>query len=176
MGNYLLRDIEISREKYPQGKGVKTDLLIIKLDLVSNGDVSDIKNKDILTKIQELMCVLDPLESNKNTFTQADLVRFGNYLLSEKREDSIQNKENIREVHQEDLDNAFPVYTNTLPEAKSLNGFGAPYYLVNIQGYTNDLAMYLEDENGEKAWYKSYTSKIIRPVIGWQEVTKQQLP
>ena len=105
MGNYLLTDIEISREKYPQGNGVKTELLIIKLDLVSNGDVSDIKNKDILTKTQELMYVLDPLESNKNTFTQADLVRFGNYLLSGKREQSIQNKDNIKEVHQEDLDN-----------------------------------------------------------------------
>lgn len=105
MGNYLLRDIEISREKYPQGKGVKTELLIIKLDLVSNGDILEVKNKDILTKTQELMCVFSPLESNKNTFTQADLVRFGNYLLSEQREQSIQNKENIREVHQEDIDN-----------------------------------------------------------------------
>ena len=41
----------------------------------------------------------------KNTFTQADLVIFGNYLLSEQREQSIKNKENIKEVHQEDLDN-----------------------------------------------------------------------
>lgn len=41
----------------------------------------------------------------KKKFTQADLVRFGNYLLSKQRENSIQNKENIREVHQEDLDN-----------------------------------------------------------------------
>lgn len=105
MGNYLLRDIEISREKYPQGNGVKTEFLILKIDLVSNGDISNVKNKDILTKTQELMSVLNPLESKLNTFTQADLVRFGNYLLSEKRKQSIKNKNNIREVHQEDLDN-----------------------------------------------------------------------
>ena len=103
----------------------------------------------------------------KNTFTQADLVRFGNYLLSEQREQSIKNKENIREVHQEDLGSAFPVKINIFPEPKPLNGCDAPYYLVEIEGYTNDLAMYLEDENGVKAWYKSYTSKIIRPVTSW---------
>lgn len=43
--------------------------------------------------------------SKEKQFTQSDLARFGNYLLSEKREQSIRNKDNIREVHQEDLDN-----------------------------------------------------------------------
>lgn len=73
-------------------------------------------------------------------------------------------------MHQEDLDNFLPVNTGTFPEAKPLNGYDAPYYMVEIQGYTNDLAMYLEDENGEKGWYKSYTSKIIRPVTGWRKI------
>lgn len=41
----------------------------------------------------------------KKQFTEKDLIEFGNYLLSEQREQSIQNKENIREVHQEDIDN-----------------------------------------------------------------------
>lgn len=52
---------------------------------------------------ESLSIVLDNIQEER--LTQADLVRFGNYLLSEQREDSIQNKENIREVHQEDLDN-----------------------------------------------------------------------
>lgn len=51
----------------------------------------------------------------KKQFTQSDLVRFGNYLLSEKREQSIKNKDNIREVHQEDLDN-FQVVSPKLTE------------------------------------------------------------
>lgn len=106
-------------------------------------------------------------------FTEKDLVDFGNYLLSEKREESIINKETIRDVHQEDLDNFKPLLNTTeLPIAEPLNGFNAKYYLVTIQGYTNSLAMYLEDENRIKGWYLSYTAKIIRPVLGWQEVTR----
>lgn len=42
------------------------------------------------------------------TYTEADLVDFGNYLLSDKREQSIQNKENTKKVHQEDIDNFKP--------------------------------------------------------------------
>lgn len=111
--------------------------------------------------------------SNKKQFTEKDLVDFGNYLLSSERQKTIKTKENIKKVHDCDIANFFPVNMDKFPEAKPLNGFNAPYYLVNIQGYPNDLAMYLEDENGEKAWYKSYTSKIIRPVVGWQETTNQ---
>lgn len=44
----------------------------------------------------------------KKQFTEKDLIDFGNYLMSEKREQSIENKENIRKVHQEDIDNFRP--------------------------------------------------------------------
>lgn len=40
-------------------------------------------------------------------YTEADLVKFGKYILSEKREKSIENKENLREVHDSDIVNAF---------------------------------------------------------------------
>jgi len=38
-------------------------------------------------------------------FNKKDLVEFGKYLLSKEREESIENKENLREVHKEDIDN-----------------------------------------------------------------------
>lgn len=38
-------------------------------------------------------------------YTDDDLVKFGRYLLSEQREQSIENKENLREVHDSDLTN-----------------------------------------------------------------------
>lgn len=52
-----------------------------------------------------------------NTYTERQLVEFGNYLLSRKRHDSIMYGKQIDEleayelcdvVHQEDIDNAFP--------------------------------------------------------------------
>lgn len=43
----------------------------------------------------------------EHKYTQADLVKFGKYLLSEQREQSIENKENLREVHDSDIANAF---------------------------------------------------------------------
>lgn len=54
-----------------------------------------------------------------------------------------------------------------LPEAHPLNGSNAPYYFIHIENYVPAIAMYLVDENGEKAWYKDYTAKIIKPVIRW---------
>jgi len=36
---------------------------------------------------------------------ESDLVSFGEYLLSEKRINSIEKKENLNKVHQEDIDN-----------------------------------------------------------------------
>lgn len=54
----------------------------------------------------ELQTEIDMLNDKvKSMFTEKDLVDFGNYLLSEQREQSIKNKENIRKVHQEDIDN-----------------------------------------------------------------------
>lgn len=41
----------------------------------------------------------------KKQFTEKDLVDFGNYLLSEKREETIENKENIKKVHDCDIAN-----------------------------------------------------------------------
>lgn len=59
--------------------------------------------------------------------------------------------------------------TERLPEAKPLTGTNARYYFIEIEGYPPTVAMFLEDENGETAWYKDYTSKIIKPVIGWYD-------
>ena len=46
-------------------------------------------------------------QTEGGTYTQADLVKFGKYLLSEQREQSIENKENLREVTDADIANAF---------------------------------------------------------------------
>lgn len=46
-------------------------------------------------------------QTEGRTYTQADLVKFGKYLLSEQREQSIENKENLREVTDADIANAF---------------------------------------------------------------------
>lgn len=52
-----------------------------------------------LENLKELV-VLEELK-----YTEADLVKFGKYLLSEQREQSIENKDNLREVHDSDLAN-----------------------------------------------------------------------
>lgn len=57
-----------------------------------------------------------------------------------------------------------------LPKAQSLEGTSGTYYLIIVKGYGQLLAMYLENEDGEKDWYKDYTSKIIREVISWTKV------
>lgn len=46
-------------------------------------------------------------QTEGRTYTQADLVKFGKYILSEQREQSIECKENIREVTDADIANAF---------------------------------------------------------------------
>lgn len=46
-------------------------------------------------------------QTEGRTYTQADLVKFGKYLLSEQREQSIENKANLREVTDADIANAF---------------------------------------------------------------------
>lgn len=46
-------------------------------------------------------------QTEGRTYTQADLVKFGKYLLSEQREQSIECKKNIREVTDADIANAF---------------------------------------------------------------------
>ena len=57
-----------------------------------------------------------------------------------------------------------------LPKAQSLEGTSGTYYLITVKGYGQLLAMYLENEAGEKDWYKDYTSKIIREVVSWTKV------
>lgn len=46
-------------------------------------------------------------QTEGRTYTQADLVKFGKYILSEQREQSIECKENLREVTDADIANAF---------------------------------------------------------------------
>lgn len=60
----------------------------------------------------------------------------------------------------------------SLPEAQKLESDFGTYHLIEIQGYGNKLAMYLEDEKGEKDWYSDYTSKIFREVVSWCEINK----
>lgn len=51
-------------------------------------------------------------QTEGRTYTQADLVKFGKYILSEKREQSIENKENLREVTDADIANAWHTSTD----------------------------------------------------------------
>lgn len=46
-------------------------------------------------------------------YTEKDLVKFGNYLLSEERSKSILNKDNLDKVHNEDISNVFDVEEDT---------------------------------------------------------------
>lgn len=74
---------------------------------------------DILYDKLKIMSMSDPLLTGmligqtikelreEHKYTEADLVKFGKYLLSEKREQSIENKENLREVTDADIANAF---------------------------------------------------------------------
>lgn len=57
-----------------------------------------------------------------------------------------------------------------LPKAGLLMDVGNVYYLIIIEGFGIKLAMFLENEKGEKDWYTDYTSKIIRDVTHWCEV------
>ena len=56
---------------------------------------------------------------------------------------------------------------NELPKAELLTDNSGTYYLILIEGFGSKLAMFLENENGEKEWYSDYTSKIFRNVICW---------
>lgn len=74
---------------------------------------------DILYDKLKIMSMSDPLLigmligqtikelREEHKYTEADLVKFGKYLLSEQREQSIENKENLREVTDADIANAF---------------------------------------------------------------------
>lgn len=42
------------------------------------------------------------------------------------------------------------------------------YYMVKTENFGEQKAMYLEDENGNAAWYTSYISMLIVPVISWR--------
>lgn len=65
--------------------------------LLSNS-MTDIKNKVIF--------LIDKRNISEKQFTEKDLVDFGNYLLSNKRNKSV--IKNKKEVHQEDIANVFP--------------------------------------------------------------------
>ena len=57
-----------------------------------------------------------------------------------------------------------------LPKAELLSSNSGTYYLIIIEGFGSKLAMFLENENGEKEWYSDYTSKIFRKVISWRKI------
>ena len=52
------------------------------------------------------------------------------------------------------------------PEAKDFDSECAPYYLVVVEKYGIQRAMFLM-KDGEKGWYSNYYSKIIAPVLAW---------
>lgn len=56
---------------------------------------------------------------------------------------------------------------NRLPNAQLLNSHTGTYHLILIKGYGVKLAMFLENEKGEKDWYSDYTSKVFRDVTSW---------
>jgi hypothetical protein len=60
-----------------------------------------------------------------------------------------------------------------LPKAELLNSHSGTYHLILIEGFGTKLAMFLEDENGEKGWYSDYTSKIFRNVIYWCRIVSE---
>lgn len=60
-----------------------------------------------------------------------------------------------------------------LPTPGDLNSAGTNlnrYYLVIVEGYGAQLAMYLKDEYGKCDWYTSYVSKIFRNVTSYAEI------
>ena len=64
--------------------------------------------------------------------------------------------------------------SDTLPEVAS--GPCAKYYVVRIPGIGVPIvAMFLEDESGEGAWYTNYTSKIVLTVSYWMDVDIESL-
>lgn len=60
--------------------------------------------------------------------------------------------------------------TDSLPEPQDINDECNEYYLVRVENYSSELAMYLVNEDGETGWYTSYISKIIKPVTGWHKL------
>ena len=59
------------------------------------------------------------------------------------------------------------ISNGTPPQSESLSQGVAKYYLVDIEGYGVELAMYMKDDSGVEDWYSSYTSKIFRNVTQW---------
>lgn len=64
--------------------------------------------------------------------------------------------------------------TKIPPIPDGINSTCGNYYIVKVQGYRGCYpAMYLEDEQGNCAWYTNYFSKIIKPIEGWAEIDNQ---
>lgn len=57
-----------------------------------------------------------------------------------------------------------------LPTAEDLDGDSADLYLVEIEGFVPQIAMYLIAPSGECGWYINYIAKIIRPVTHWSKI------
>lgn len=74
---------------------------------VSKGIVSAANQKELLEFLSELFentKVSEPTKHTEETYTRADLVSFGNYLLSQERENMV-SEINKREVTHADLEN-----------------------------------------------------------------------
>ena len=56
---------------------------------------------------------------------------------------------------------------NSTPNPDYISDDCATYYLVKVKNYGFQMAMYLEDDLGNKNWYTNYFSKIIKPVTRW---------
>lgn len=57
-----------------------------------------------------------------------------------------------------------------LPTAEDLDGDSAERYLVEVEGFEPQIAMFLIAPSGECGWYINYIAKIIRPVTHWSEI------
>jgi hypothetical protein len=61
-----------------------------------------------------------------------------------------------------------PTYEK-LPEPSLLCDSCGDYYTIKMGRYGVTQAMYAENEDGDRNWYKDYTAMIIVPVTHWLE-------
>lgn len=99
---FYFKDIQgefglIGKEKVFNG----CESVTVGLVFVNNGDTSSFTEEDILVLLMEK---LKEISKDSKYYTKKDLVDFGNYLLSDRRTKAIKAKENIKKVHDCDID------------------------------------------------------------------------